>query len=274
VKEGGHTVEAPAAGGFADVDRTADPASYVEYLDTASATDAVRAYKRQTFALLDAREGGHLLDAGCGTGDDARALARLVGPGGSVLGVDTSEAMIAEARKRTAGHTLPVRFRQGDICRLGLPDESFDGCRADRVLQHLEDPRAALAELVRLARPGARVVVSEPDWETLVVDAPDQAFTRVVLNARADWPRHGWIGRRLFGLCKDAGLGDVAVVLAPLVVTDYALADRLFDLRGSAARAQTTGAAAADWLDRLEQASGAQRFFSAVTIFVSSGRKP
>ena len=65
-----------------------------------TAETSAQDYKRRTFALLGAKAGARLLDVGCGTGDDALAMARLVGPDGHVTGIDTSETMIAEARAR------------------------------------------------------------------------------------------------------------------------------------------------------------------------------
>jgi ubiquinone/menaquinone biosynthesis C-methylase UbiE len=56
---------------------------------------------------------------------------------------------------------------------LEFPDSSFDGVRSDRTLQHVEDPERALTELVRVVKRGRRVVVMDPDWETLALDAID-----------------------------------------------------------------------------------------------------
>jgi len=265
------------AGGFSDVDRAADPDAFVRYLDAVGALEGTRAYKRFTYALLAPRTGDRRLDAGCGAGDDARALARLVGPTGRVVGIDRSRTMLAEARRRVAGSGLPMAFRRGDLRRLPLADATFDGCRADRTLQHVDDPRAALAELVRVARPGARLVVSEPGWGTLVVDAPDRALTRAILDAHCDSHRSGWVGRRLYGLFKEAGLAEVAVAPLTAPLTDYALATDLLGLRQAAARAQAAGAVtaaeAAAWLDSLAATHRAGRFLGAVTLFVVSGRR-
>ena len=60
-----------------------------------------------------------------------------------------------------------------------------------RVFQHLLDPDAALAEMVRVTRPGGRIVVADPDYDTQVVDVPDQELARRVLRFRADTARRG-----------------------------------------------------------------------------------
>jgi cyclopropane fatty-acyl-phospholipid synthase-like methyltransferase len=94
------------ATGFRAVDHTTDPDFFVRYLDTAGTQEQIQTFKRRTFELLEVKAGYHLLDVGCGTGDDVRALAPLVGSTGRVVGVDHSGTMIAEARKRAEGLNL------------------------------------------------------------------------------------------------------------------------------------------------------------------------
>ena len=79
------------------------------------------------------------------------------------------------------------------------------------MFQHLEAPPQALRELVRVTWSGGRIVVFDPDWETLIVDADDTTTTRAILQAKCDLLRHGWIGRQLAGLMRGAGLGGIAV---------------------------------------------------------------
>ncbi len=201
------------------------------YLDTLSATEFAQAYKRQSFELLDVQEGGWVLDVGCGLGDDVRMLAQRVGRTGRVLGVDNDAAMVAAARQRGSGKTLPVAFHLGDVHHLAFREDVFDCCRADRVFQHLEDPRQALAEIVRVARPGARIVAIEPDWETLVVDVADRATTRKITNFTCDrMVRNGWIGRQLPNLFRAYGLAEIGVAAGAVPLTDFTLADRLWGL--------------------------------------------
>ena len=81
------------------------------------AAEAWRGYKPESFALLALEPGDSVLDVGCGTGEDARALARLV-PGVSVLGVDASAEKVAEAERLTLGLPHAIDFRVGDAHRL------------------------------------------------------------------------------------------------------------------------------------------------------------
>jgi ubiquinone/menaquinone biosynthesis C-methylase UbiE len=81
---------------FTQVDTTVDPMFFVRFVDAANEMASARACKRRMEALLQPRVGQRILDLdlGRGTGDDARALARLVPPGGRVVAVDNSEAML------------------------------------------------------------------------------------------------------------------------------------------------------------------------------------
>jgi ubiquinone/menaquinone biosynthesis C-methylase UbiE len=260
------------------VDQTAEPGAFIRYLDTVSALDTIRRVKRRTYDLLQVREGHHLLDIGCGVGDDVQALARRVGPAGRVVGIDRSEVMIAEGRKRAQGLDLPVEFGIGDARRLEFAADTFDGCRAERVLVHLNDPAGALAEMVRVARPGAWIVVYDADWDTLTIDVPNRTITRKVVHFLCDSSGSRWIGRQLRGLFLQAGLAEVSVFAETLMFTDYRLADAVFQLQETARQAQAatvlSAAEVRGWLDDLEHAQHAGRFFATLTSFYASGRKP
>lgn len=225
------------------------------------------------------KTGAHLLDIGCGPGDDVRALAQMVGSTGRVVGVDNSEAMIAEARKRAEGLNLPVEYSVGDAHHLDFADNTFDGCRAERVFQHVENPGQVLLEMVRVACPGGRIVVLDPDFDTLVIDAKDRALTRRILNFRCDHiVRNGWIGRQLPALFREAQLTEITISADTWLPTDYAIAAQLLRLREHTERAREAGAVsateAASWLGELEEAGKTGRFFAAMTFFFVSGRKP
>jgi SAM-dependent methyltransferase len=273
---------APRGDFYTQVDRAADPGGFLRHLAGFSALPTMQEQKRLTYELLRPRPGARLLDVGCGPGDDVLALAALVGPTGRVVGVDNSATMLAEARRRAAaaagaGGAGSVEFRAGDAAALAFPNGSFDGARAERVLEHLTDPEGALAELVRVVRPGGRVVAVSPDFEGYPVDHPDRERTRAIMQWPPDRLAGLWMGRRLYGLFKAAGLTEVTVAGRVHVLTELFPADRPNVIRGAAQGAARTGrvteAEAAAWIADLEAASAAGRFFAATTHFIAAGSK-
>lgn len=109
---------------------------------------------------LNVPVGGVALDVGSGPGNVTAALGRVVGPGGLALGVDISEPMLARAVRAEAGPN--VGFIRADAQRLPLRDESVDAVVSVAMLQLIPDPSAAMAEMVRVLRPGRRMAVMVP----------------------------------------------------------------------------------------------------------------
>jgi SAM-dependent methyltransferase len=253
---------------------------FVRYLETATAQTEMQRYKQKSYDLLGANPGTHLLDVGCGIGDDARALAERVGRGGRVVGLDSSAVLIEEAHRRGESQHFSLEFRVGDVSHLEFPDENFDGCRADRVFMHLENREQALREMVRVTRPGGRIVVREPDWDTLVIDHSDCNLTQHILSHHfAQSIRHAHTGRQLYRLFQQAGLENIEVAdCSTLVITDFATANRLYGLEDAAAQISKQepelAAQSEGWLMQLRHADREGVFFSAVTGFTVVGRKP
>ncbi len=106
------------------------------------------------------RPGGSALDVATGTGKVAADLLRRVAPGGRVVGVDLSEGMIGIARRRFAGAS-GLTFVVANALALPLPDASFDAATIAFGMRNLPDYRAGFAEMVRVVRPGGRVVCLE-----------------------------------------------------------------------------------------------------------------
>ena len=102
--------------------------------------------------------GQRVLDVACGTGIVARTAAGLVGPTGSVVGVDVNEAMLA-----VAGRVSPaVEFRQGDAGALPFPEDSFDTVLCQFALMFFPDAGTAVGEMARVVRPGGSVAIMVP----------------------------------------------------------------------------------------------------------------
>jgi ubiquinone/menaquinone biosynthesis C-methylase UbiE len=262
---------------FTDVDHAQRPADYVQMLDAQRAMPFIQQYKQRVRVLLDLQPGQQVLDAGTGTGEDAQEMARLVAPGGQVVGLDLSQIMIEEARRRVQDPDLPVRFLQGDIQHLPFEDATFDSCYGDRIFIHLPDPQLALAEMVRVTKPGGKILIADGDHETQVLDTPYPELTRRFFRFRNDGMRQPGIAHRLYALFKDAGLLDVQVEPLARLTTDYEIirpvAHYIEGMRSAQDYGIVTAEEAEQWIRYLEEAMRTGRFFHAIMWFITSGRK-
>jgi ubiquinone/menaquinone biosynthesis C-methylase UbiE len=113
------------------------------------------------FALAELEEGLHVLDVATGPGIVARQVARLVGSGGSVVGVDLAEEALEKARQRAAAENLlQVKFEVADAEALGFEAQSFDRVFCSMALMHFPYPEKALLEFKRLLKPGGKLLAS------------------------------------------------------------------------------------------------------------------
>jgi ubiquinone/menaquinone biosynthesis C-methylase UbiE len=135
-----------------------------------------RAAWDRIFGLISGgRSGLDALDVGCGTGFLSFELAAR---GHRATGIDFAAAMLNEARRKTALTNVSVRFEQGDAENLPFIARVFDLVVCRHVLWTLPHPEAAVAEWVRVLRPGGRLVVLDSQFDENVLISPNQ-------NARA-----------------------------------------------------------------------------------------
>ena len=264
------------------------------YQERLAATGAARAYRRVALEALDARPGHRALELGCRAGTTLGDLAGAVtGPGGGtgsggstdntvgggtgwVLGVEQDALLAARARAadRAPGRA-PVTVLLGDPARLPLRTAAVDRARTDRLLQHAPDPGRVLAEARRVLRPGGRLVLAEPDWESLAFDHPDTASSRAYTRHLVDRiVRNALIGRQSARLAAQAGFEVSAVVPVTSVLRDAREADRILGLQRNAERAVAAGylpaEAAQRWLDGLAEGP----FLAALTLYVTVADVP
>ena len=253
---------------------------YVPPATLRAIADFASPLKARLAQLLAPRAGECLLDVGCGPGLDTFALAPLVYPGGVVAGVDLDVDMLrhAEALTRHQGDRVGVAHVGGDGTSLPFLDAAFDGCRCERVFQHSCNATALAAELVRVAKPGGRIVVADTDWASLSIDCLDAALERRIVAAVGCYWCNGYAGRQLRRLMTSAGLAIERTEVWPVWWTDLATFRRTsFPSTGAERHLRAMGRVSAmDLLrfdDLLEKADRTGRFFASASLVLIAGRK-
>jgi len=126
-------------------------------LNTLFSLDRDRAWRKRAAAAARLEPGQTAVDLCTGTGKLAHELLARVRPGGQVIGVDFSSAMLEVARAREPA----VRFLQGDVAALPLPDAVAHAVTIAFGYRNLVDRAAGLREMHRILKPGGRLVISD-----------------------------------------------------------------------------------------------------------------
>jgi demethylmenaquinone methyltransferase / 2-methoxy-6-polyprenyl-1,4-benzoquinol methylase len=159
-------------------------------------------WRRFLVSRVDASPADTVLDVATGTGAVARELLRQKGC--TVVGLDQSPEMLAEARRR-----LPesVELVEGSAERLPFPDASFDALTFTYLLRYVSDPAATLRELARVVRPGGTIAglefaVPHGVWRPL-------------------WELHVRVALPVAGRVISGGWAEVGDFLGPSIRTFY-----------------------------------------------------
>lgn len=229
---------------------------------------------RALLSELGVATGWHCLEVGAGGGALVEWLAARVGSGGRVLATDLDPRFV----ERLASPTVEVRTH--DITT-GPPErDAFDLVHARLVVEHLPDPRGAIAHMAAALRPGGLLVVEDYDWTAFGGDPPDPLFERVAAGVMAFMAKGGFdprYGRRVVSDVAAAGLVDVRGEGRQRIVDDahpgFAFFRLSFEaLRGGGVAAGTIDAGDADAFAR-RLAAGGMRVITPVVV-AATGRRP
>ena len=221
------------------------------------AAGLAQAMRQASFERMHLQAGQRVLDVGCGTGGDTLAMALVVGAAGIVHGVDYDATMIAQARRRARTEPVAawVSYHHANAAALPWQDNYFNASRSDRTFQYLLDPAHAFDELLRVTRPGGRVVVVSGDWATLSVDSDEPDIESRHAHFDATMVTNNAIsGHCLRSLFAQRGMLDIQIDVHPAfgAVTDSSTC----------------------WQQSIEPAAAKTGLFASANVVVISGCKP
>ncbi len=245
------------------------------------AAELLREPKNRTYELMRVQAGQRVLDVGCGPGIDTIALARLVRSTGEVVGIDYDEEMLATANEQAKEHNVSgwTRHHYSDATSLPFESGHFDSCRSERLFQHLPHPEQVLAEMVRVTKPGGRIVILDADWGTASVDTDETDVERRLARVHAEHCLHnGYSGRQLRRLLRQQNLSDIHIEMFSLVILDceeWRGITRADQIEDEALKSRTVSPEEVErWKASLKQADIEGRFFGSVSGVLIAGTTP
>jgi ubiquinone/menaquinone biosynthesis C-methylase UbiE len=196
--------------GFQNADNS-QSAFLIKFLEDVAQLPLVLDCFNMQLALLELKNGQHVLDIGCGIGIQVGAIAKILGTAGKVIGTDVSNTMIEIAKSRIAASNLSVEFFVSDALKQPFASHSFDCIRAERVLMYIKNVEAIFTEVKRLLKPGGKFIVFDFDWDAVVITHPDKTLTRKIVRYISDSFPSGRIGGELHRLFKQTRFKSIKV---------------------------------------------------------------
>ena len=290
-----------------DTLQTPDPVEYLRGLD---AVPAIATYKEAILRACDLRAGDRLLDIGCGTATHVPLYSQAVGSRGRVVGIDTSEQLIQQARANHDNHVQAnnnhhhnnASFQVANVYSLPFPSDSFQVVKEDRVLQHLGRPLEAVQEMLRVVQPGGIVVTANPDFRTFQIDVTGAGrgergrrwgerrrppahltfdmgdlTTKVLNGVIPTLSAHSYIGLAQPRLLQAAGATDIQLDVVPVTLVGRQDLEAVVPISYMARLSVNNGGITEQemhaWLDRLEW-EGHETLLGTLNFYICRGVKP
>lgn len=226
------------------------------------------------------QSGETVLEIGCGTGRLLSELAKSTGTADSVIGLEPqslfakeTESYILEKKQSNI-----IRVLCGSAEDIPLPDASIDICIAQTVLIHIpsEPLSEVFGEVKRVLKPGGRFISLDQDGDTWIIDHPDRAVTRKIIQFNSDYRyADGWTGRYLGRLFRQNGFHQVRV--QAWIHSDTESGTYLHQMAQRIAQAATDHEIISKdecekWLNKLDERKQKGNFFSSICFFCCQGR--
>lgn len=248
-------------------------AAYLD--DTAQILKEIKLNSYKYFSELP--EHSAFLDIGCGTGADVINMSTLVKPTCKIIGIDHDPNLIKIA-KDSSQAILNVEFLLSEVYNLPYADNSIDGVRAERLIQHLEHSNLLFNEVNRILKLNSRFIVIETDWSSLCFYNGDVIVANKIVDFLTSTKiKNGFASKLTCKYFNQAGFGNLIFELHTLKANRlkdafaYLWIDKIIE------EMKILGILTADEADifneQLLNADSRSEFLCSMNIIIGSGQK-
>ena len=260
---------------FSNLDSSPSADFLINSMDVMMKLSCIETIKRRALKAMYLKSGDKVLEIGCGHGEDAEILGKLVGRKGSVVAVDISHRMIEEAKKRSL--QANVEYLTADVTKLPYADHTFSACHADRFLVSCSDLKSSVKAILRLIKPGGTLCFTDVDALSIVL-APYGRITQIMLEALHKSFVNPYIGRILPQIFIEQGLQNIVIIPEISIIRSFDTLCKIFQFsllaEGAIKQGKLTPLEVKQWFEELREAEEKGTFLYCIKLFTVLGSIP
>lgn len=260
---------------FGHLDNSLDADYLINSMDVMSSLPCIKSIKKRALETMELKYGDNILELGCGHGEDAEAIGKLIGNAGSVVAIDLSQRMINTAQERSKQNN--VKYIVGDAEFLNYTNQTFSACHADRLLVSHHNYQQVFKEITRVLKPNGMVCLTEVDALSIII-YPYNDITKIILDQLCSSFVNPYIGRMLPKLFIEHGLKNITVIPQNSMIQSLKTLRQIFQFDKIAKEAIKKGVltklAAEQWINNMKKADEEGKFLYSVTFFTVLGILP